>query len=86
MRQWGRVSPLRVLWQEANRMRVALDRGRSLRDMYTGPLMKEMTWTRPEVVAQIRFVEWTGEGRLRLAKFLGLRLDKEARDVHREVP
>jgi bifunctional non-homologous end joining protein LigD len=47
--------------------------------------MKEMTWTRPEAVAQIRFVEWTGEGRLRLAKFLGLRLDKAARDVRREV-
>jgi DNA ligase D-like protein (predicted ligase) len=46
--------------------------------------MKEMTWTRPELVAQIRFVEWTGEGRLRLAKFLGLRLDKAAQDVRRE--
>jgi bifunctional non-homologous end joining protein LigD len=48
--------------------------------------MKEMTWTRPEAVAQIRFVEWTGEGRLRLAKFLGLRFDKVARDVRRERP
>ena len=47
--------------------------------------MKEMTWTRPEVVAQIRFAEWTGEGRLRLAKFLGLRLDKAAKEVRREV-
>jgi DNA ligase D-like protein (predicted ligase) len=51
----------------------------------TAEEMKEMTWTRPEAVAQIRFVEWTGEGRLRLAKFLGLRLDKAARDVRREV-
>jgi len=48
--------------------------------------MKEMTWTRPDAVAQIRFAEWTGEGRLRLAKFLGLRLDKAARDVRREDP
>jgi bifunctional non-homologous end joining protein LigD len=48
--------------------------------------MKEMTWTRPECVVQIRFVEWTGEGRLRLAKFLGLRFDKAARDVRRETP
>jgi bifunctional non-homologous end joining protein LigD len=47
--------------------------------------MKEMTWTRPECVVQIRFVEWTGEGRLRLAKFLGLRFDKAARDVRREA-
>ena len=50
----------------------------------TAEEMKDMTWTRPEAVAQIRFVEWTGEGRLRLAKFLGLRFDKPARDVRRE--
>jgi len=50
----------------------------------TAEEMKEMTWTRPQAVAQIQFVEWTGEGRLRLAKFLGLRLDKAARDVRRE--
>jgi bifunctional non-homologous end joining protein LigD len=48
--------------------------------------MKEMTWTTPEAVAQIQFVEWTGEGRLRLAKFLGLRFDKAAKDVRREQP
>jgi bifunctional non-homologous end joining protein LigD len=52
----------------------------------TAEEMKEMTWTRPETVAQIRFVEWTGEGRLRLAKFLGLRFDKAAKDVRREAP
>lgn len=46
--------------------------------------MKEMQWTRPTLVAQIRFVEWTAEGRLRHAKFLGLRADKSPQDVHRE--
>lgn len=46
--------------------------------------MKEMTWVQPQLVAQVRFVEWTGEGRLRLSKFLGLRLDKAAQDVVRE--
>lgn len=46
--------------------------------------MKEMTWVQPQLVAQIRFAEWTGEGRLRLSKFLGLRLDKRATDVRRE--
>jgi bifunctional non-homologous end joining protein LigD len=45
----------------------------------------QMRWVRPTCVAQIRFVEWTAEGRLRLAKFLGLRTDKDARDVHREA-
>jgi hypothetical protein len=42
-------------------------------------------WTRPELVAQIRFVEWTAEGRLRHAAFLGLRSDKSAGSVHREL-
>lgn len=50
----------------------------------TAEEMKEMQWTRPKLVAQIRFVEWTAEGRLRHAAFLGLRIDKNAKDVRRE--
>lgn len=46
--------------------------------------MKEMIWTKPELVVQIQFVEWTAEGRLRHSKFLGLRADKAAQDVQRE--
>jgi bifunctional non-homologous end joining protein LigD len=46
--------------------------------------MKEMIWTKPELVVQIQFVEWTAENRLRHSKFLGLRSDKVAKDVHRE--
>jgi bifunctional non-homologous end joining protein LigD len=46
--------------------------------------MKQLCWTRPELVAQLQFVEWTAENRLRLPKFLGLRSGKEAKDVHRE--
>jgi bifunctional non-homologous end joining protein LigD len=46
--------------------------------------MNEMTWTKPELVAQIQFVEWTAENRLRHSKFPGLRFDKAAHDVHRE--
>ena len=46
--------------------------------------MREMQWVRPELVAQIRFVEWTAEGRLRHAAFLGLRSDKSAREVRRK--
>jgi bifunctional non-homologous end joining protein LigD len=46
--------------------------------------MREMNWVKPKLVAQIRFQEWTTEGRLRLAKYLGLRADKHPTDVHRE--
>lgn len=47
--------------------------------------MKEMIWTKPELVAEIQFVEWTAENRLRHSMFLGLRDDKPAEDVHRET-
>jgi bifunctional non-homologous end joining protein LigD len=46
--------------------------------------MAEMQWVKPALVAQVRFVEWTAEGHLRHAAFLGLRTDKPARAVHRE--
>ena len=46
--------------------------------------MHQMVWTRPELVAQIRFLEWTAEGRFRHAAFLGLRADKPAKEVRRE--
>jgi bifunctional non-homologous end joining protein LigD len=51
----------------------------------TADQMAEMTWVRPQLVVQIRFVEWTAEGRLRHAKFLGLRDDKAPPEVGRET-
>jgi bifunctional non-homologous end joining protein LigD len=51
----------------------------------TAEQMREMRWTRPELVAQIRFTEWTADHRLRHAAFLGLRFDKTAREVGREA-
>ena len=44
------------------------------------------TWVEPELVAQIAFMEWTSDGRLRHPSFQGLRIDKSARDVVREEP
>jgi len=41
-------------------------------------------WVRPRLVAEVAFADWTGDGRLRQASFLGLRQDKAARDVVRE--
>jgi len=52
----------------------------------TAEQMREMVWVRPELIAQIRFVEWTADGRLRHAAFLGMRTDKSAAEVHRESP
>ncbi len=41
-------------------------------------------WVRPELVAQVRFAEWTESGILRQPLFLGLREDVAARGVRRE--
>ena len=38
-------------------------------------------WTRPEVVVEVKFNEWTADGKLRQPIFLGVRDDKAARDV-----
>ncbi len=50
------------------------------------PIPKGTRWTRPDLVAQIGFTEWTRDGRLRHPRYLGLREDKPARDVVRERP
>ncbi len=41
-------------------------------------------WVEPKLVAQIRFTEWTADGKLRHPVYLGLRDDKRPRDVVRE--
>jgi len=43
-------------------------------------------WVRPELVCEVKFQEWTADGRLRQPVFLGLRTDKEPREVVRELP
>ncbi|TDD41437.1 non-homologous end-joining DNA ligase [Saccharopolyspora elongata] len=42
-------------------------------------------WVAPELVAQVGFTEWTGDGKLRHPRFSGLRNDKRPRDVVRET-
>jgi ATP-dependent DNA ligase len=51
----------------------------------TAEKMKECVWLRPEVVAQIQFLEWTGADHLRHTKFVGLRDDKDPSKVVRET-
>jgi len=41
-------------------------------------------WVRPEVVVEVKFNEWTADNRLRQPIFLGVRDDKDPRDVTRE--
>jgi bifunctional non-homologous end joining protein LigD len=41
-------------------------------------------WVAPKLVVEVKFAEWTTDGKLRQPIFLGLRDDKRASDVHRE--
>lgn len=43
-------------------------------------------WVRPHVVVEVKFSEWTADRRLRQPIFVGLRDDKDARDVGIEAP
>jgi bifunctional non-homologous end joining protein LigD len=48
--------------------------------------LSSMHWVKPELVAQVSFLEWTSNGGLRHASFKGLREDKSAQEVVAEVP
>ena len=50
----------------------------------TPAVMKRCHWVEPMLVAQVKFTEWTLDNQLRQPVFLGLRTDKEAKDVVRE--
>jgi DNA ligase D-like protein (predicted ligase) len=51
----------------------------------TEQAMKDMVWLNPEAVAQIEFLQWTGDNILRSASFVRLRDDKNPRKVVRET-
>jgi bifunctional non-homologous end joining protein LigD len=46
--------------------------------------LKNVTWVRPELVCQVRFLEWTKDGILRAPVFIAIREDKPAEEVTRE--
>jgi bifunctional non-homologous end joining protein LigD len=50
----------------------------------TPAMMRKMHWVNPFFVAQIKFAEWTRDGKLRQPVFLGLREDKAPAEVGRE--
>jgi bifunctional non-homologous end joining protein LigD len=46
----------------------------------------DVVWIEPKLVAEVEFVEWTHDGRLRAPSYKGLRDDKDSRDVRIEEP
>jgi bifunctional non-homologous end joining protein LigD len=47
---------------------------------------KDAVWLKPKLVCEVEYTEWTRDGRLRHPSFQGLREDKPASDVRRDVP
>lgn len=50
----------------------------------TASVMKKCHWVQPKLVCQVKFAEWTRDGKLRHPVYLGLRADKPAKEVIRE--
>ncbi len=45
-----------------------------------------VTWVKPQCIAEVSFTEWTKESSMRHPVFLGLRSDKKAASIKREIP
>jgi bifunctional non-homologous end joining protein LigD len=50
------------------------------------PRVPDARWATPSLVGEVKFTEWTRDGRLRHPSFAGLREDKPASAVRRERP
>ena len=46
---------------------------------------QSIRWVKPVLLCEVAFTEWTQDGRIRHPSFQGLREDKDARDVKRDV-
>jgi DNA ligase D-like protein (predicted ligase) len=79
-RLWKRLQPLAT-----DKMPLDLPPPRSTR--FGSPLvLSRVHWVRPELVAEVKFLAWTEDNLLRQVVYEGLREDKPAREVRRELP
>ncbi len=79
-RLWRRLQPLAI-----DTMPLDVPPPRSTR--FGSPLvLSRVHWVRPELVAEVKFLTWTEDNLLRQVVYEGLREDKPAAEVRRDVP
>jgi DNA ligase D-like protein (predicted ligase) len=79
-RLWRRLQPLAT-----DKMPLAVPPPRDSR--FGSPLvLSRVHWVRPELVVEVKFLTWTDDNLLRQVVYEGLREDKPAAEVRREVP
>jgi bifunctional non-homologous end joining protein LigD len=79
-RLWRRLQPLAT-------PSMPLDAARPRGTRFGSPLvLSRVHWVRPELVAEVKFLAWTEDNLLRQVVYEGLREDKPAREVQREIP
>src|SRR5436309_354736 len=49
-------------------------------------VLSRVHWVRPELVAEVKFLTWTEDNLLRQVVYEGLRDDKPASEIRRDVP
>src|SRR5712671_4518718 len=79
-RLWRRLQPLNT-----SEMPLGVPPPRSSR--FGSPLvLSRVHWVRPELVAEVKYLNWTDDNLLRQVIYQGLREDKEPSEVRRPVP
>ena len=73
----GERTRLRKRWRPCDRRKAFTD--------VPSAAAKGAMWVRPELVAEVRFTTWTKDELVRQASFKGLREDKKATEIRREV-
>ena len=67
--------------------KLAAERAPPRKTRFGSPLvLARVHWVEPQLVAEITYLTWTADGLLRHTVYLGLRSDKPATQIRREVP
>jgi DNA ligase D-like protein (predicted ligase) len=73
--------------QQLRTSKMSLDVPPPRTSRFGSPLnLARVTWVRPKLVCEVRFLTWTTDGLVRQGAYEGLRADKPAKDVRRRRP